>query len=457
MSSPQTQAKNQEQKQDKASLDRFVDAFQPVLKHVNLHRFLWLFTLVCAFIAWNRGLMLLYGLVAFLLAVLFVSYLYRFLNLKNINITSHFPDSIEAGNAFDASYELTASGTRHFVDIAQSWVNTTQSKLSLPKQDDTENELHLFLVRFKKWCSLNKSVLFNHRGVYVSDTYQLTSAYPLGIVESKKTLNVPTQTLHVLPETFPVSHIPLMTSDQSSQGSMTSQAKGSMDEFSGIRRYRKGDGFNMIHWPTTAKQASRGQPWVAKDFDSLDSPNMLIVINQLGIRDHDSFEMMLSIASSVAQHMSQQGFPVTIYGVQHEATGIDTTESAESITDADRLEHLLEHAWHIKLQPLETYITENLKQLASTQWVNTSIQPSGYQELITNAIANVPQANVVMTFSRHSLSFAGNKTHLDVNLRPNQPLSKQLTNQGCQYMINPDSPLSDVSRLFTDGSGGVSP
>lgn len=384
--------------------------------------------------------MLLYGLVAFLLAVLLVSYLYRFINLKHIGIISHFPVSMEAGSACDATYELIASGTRHFVDMHQSWANTI-----LPVDSDfSETKLHIFVVRFKQHCELTKSVLFAHRGVYVSEQYQLTSAYPLGLVEAKKTLSMPAQTLHVLPETFPVSHIPLMTSDQSSQGSMTSQAKGSMDEFSGIRRYRRGDSFNMIHWQTTAKQASRGQPWVAKDFDSLDSPNMLIVLNQLDIHDHDSFEMMLSIASSVAQHMSVQGFPVTIYGVEHAQP-----EQLES-SPINELEQLLEQVWHIKLQPLESYINENLKQLASTHWLAKPLtQTNGYQALINNAIANVPAANVVLTFGRHPTLLSGDKTHLDVNLRGSQSLSKETTHQGCRYNINPEKTLGEISQLFT--------
>ena len=68
-------------------LDALIVALEPVLRHFNLHRFLWLFTVVCALIAWNRGLALLWGMVAFLLAALLLSWGMCWLALRGVTTT----------------------------------------------------------------------------------------------------------------------------------------------------------------------------------------------------------------------------------------------------------------------------------------------------------------------------------------------------------------------------------
>lgn len=436
-------------------LDAWVLSLQPVLRHINLHRFLWGFTLVCAYIAWNRGLMLLYGLVAFLLAVLLVSHAYRLVNLKSIHITRQVPCIIEAGTAADFIYQLSSRGAKHFVTIIDNWLPVSASQsdsasyaaahstaknanatIQTTTQATARNAVRLFVVRFKQQHEAVQSHVCHARGVYRSDTLQLASAYPLGIIDSHHTQDVSKETLHVLPETFTIQTLPALFSNQTGQGQMHSQRQGSMDELAGVRRYRRGDAFNAIHWPTTAKQISRGQPWVAKNFDSTDSPQGLILLNQF-ITEPATFELMLSIASSIAQHMSHAGFPVMLCG--------------------QRTQH--QH-WQTALLPHEQHLFDNLKPLAAITRlptpVNANEQP--YHSFISNMLASHTHANLVVTFSSDTLSLADqHRTHLEIRIDASLLTLKQPTPQGMCYHIHPQTSLTEVARLFADAPASAHP
>lgn len=455
---------------EKAQLDQFVEDLTPLLKYINLHRFLWGFTLVCAFIAWNRGLMLLYALVAFLLAVLLVSHIYRFFNLRNIDIKRTLPHIVKARESFDISYQINTRGHKHFISLEErfislehlAFVSDTDLNVDIVSTDIQPNSsaVHnqLFITHVHKQASMSVLASAPKRGVYLSNAIAMSCAYPLGIIESEKIQALEPKKMYVLPPTFPIASLDFPLGNEARTGSMVSEQKGSMDDFTGLRQYRKGDPLKLVHWSASAKQISQNRPWLSKNFDSTDSPAFLIMLNQFSCR-YDSFETMLILCASLAQYASQAGLPCIIMG-------IDVYQDKQS---KDQKE--LNQPWHISMTPFEHFIDENLLKLASLTWLKNnatyqstrknakkplsqSFMIASYQDLIHAGIARFAhsnQANVMITFDQFEHQIPSNQlSHIscvfkETGIKNNL---RQRTRQGDVYHIDPTSNLMDLALLF---------
>lgn len=465
-----------------SQLNTLVVKLQPVLKHINMHRFLWAFTGVCAFIAWNRGLMLLYALVAFLLAVLLVSYVYRFFNLRHIRIQRELPHLVTAGEAFQASYQVTVKGHKHFLEIIENYTrqhaaHTTDHAHQHPQRLTQP----LFFTHIKHHATISIEKRFHQRGVYISDHVLLCCAYPLGLLHQQKKQAIRTHKLYVLPATFAMQQLDSSISNTSNMGQMTSQSQGVGEELTGLRQYQRGDPLKLVHWSATAKQMSQNQPWLSKQLDSQSKPSLLLVINQFQCRGQ-AFETMLSIVASLAQFASEHSYPCVILGV-------------ETHTHQNKKPTI--GTWHISVPAQDKHLKHNLVKLAKIhpiyQPANTPFNPqttpekptskkptlekhskphthdtvSSYQDLLAQGLAQFALANTIVTFSPFSpfSPFSVQLptqalTHLAMCIKTgnSQPhtstanaltLSKQKQDNCYHYQIDADAPLPQVATLFT--------
>ncbi len=340
-------------------LNRLVDQLKPVLKHINLHRFVWGLTTISAFIAWNRGLAFLYALVAFLLAALVLSYLLSYLNLKNISIKRNLKDIAEAGQSIDISYQLSSPGTRHFLQIKELF----EIDLSLTTT---------FISHHHKLTKIFSSHTIKQRGLYPLEQIELSCGYPLGVFIRKKKVATSLQQLIIVPQMFHISNLPEIESLHTSDGSIRSRHEGSQDEFAGLREYQRGDSLKNIHWPVTAKQISKSLPWQVKTFETHDQPVILIILNQQDIKGK-VFEYMLSIAASIAKHATRKGFRVHLSGMQN---------------------HTL---W-------STDIPSNSKNFLYDIQCMASLQPSQghYSDTVNNALSQHNKSNLAVVFSSNN-------------------------------------------------------
>ncbi|WP_227428785.1 DUF58 domain-containing protein [Psychrobacter sp. I-STPA6b] len=457
-------------------LDELVAQLEPVLKHINLHRFLWGFIVVCAFIAWNRGLMLLYALVAFLLAVMLVSYGFYFINLKGLSLRANLPhDNVLAGEDFAVTVSLQSQWTKHFLAIYLPMIKEYQDprlaqlnkadnsqSISQPISQSVQTTFRLFILRSQHTQSF-ECIGQLPRGVYRLSTVQISCAYPLGIVSTQQSFDIDgfifdgadegsNNKVYVLPRWFSVANLPNHWANSVGVGNLPSRHKGQHDEFADVRPYRRGDAFKTVHWGASARQVSRGQDLVVKEFDALDKPRILILLNQFDIREPQAFDTMISIALSMGHHLSGQGFGVHLLGFDapfHSLTDywqIQLTEQTHPTSDVLR-----------KLAEIDGFYL--MTTMATGNSLNSSNnQNNNYGAFISTALNKFSQSNLLISFYAHTpiTNSAGSTAshahcqhcHIYLDKTTQQNHYQQLSDNLSVYRIQPNSTLEQLAQVF---------
>lgn len=328
-------------------------------RHLNFHRVLWALTLVTFFIAWNRGLALLYGLFSLLAALLVISYLSPKWQLRNIHVKRNINAEYTAGRPGSITYELEVKGTRYHVELIDSL-------------EFVENrELRFFFGQISRRASCQ--IRFNclQRGCYRIESIQLASAYPFGIVRFTTPIQTESLEILVFPKVFALSRIPMpLTADATTWGEVCIPQKGGRDEFTAVREYVHGDELSRIHWPVSA----RHQNLTVKEYEKTDRPSLLIVLNcsrkfHIGRGHQTTFEWAVSIAASMIRFACREGMPCFL------------------VARSDRLRELTIQAYSAELYTLYEFLAR----------LNCD-SALAYHPVVEQAHRQFPQANLITTF-----------------------------------------------------------
>lgn len=264
---------------------------------VNFHRVLWFLNLVCFFIAWNRGLALLYGLFSLLMALLLISYLMPGWQLRHIRVRRRHPGDFTAGAPGSITYYLSTNGTRYHVDLAETL------------EFAAEDEQHFFFDKLSGRTSCTLQFTCRQRGCFRLGDIRLSSAYPFGIVAFSRRISGDAGEVLVFPRIIEFSSLPVpLVADTTTWGQVFIPQKGGRDEFTAVREYVPGDELNRIHWPVSARHRSL----MVKEYEKTDRPAMLIVLDcrknfNVGKDSRTTFEYAVSIAASMIRCASRQG------------------------------------------------------------------------------------------------------------------------------------------------------
>lgn len=273
--------------------------------HINVHRFLWLLALTCFFIAWNRGIALLYGLLALVLAVLLASWLQPWLTLRGIGIRRRVVGPVQAGRAFVIHYEVEAPRPRYHLLLHDA----------LPDQEESAQEQSHFLPSVHGHSVFDVQACCHLRGIYSLNQVVLSSGWPFGFVHLKRTIQTPTCELTVMPATFPIEHFPSLTSDLASQDGYCATTRPDLQtDFAGVREYRHGDSLKHIHWAASA----RHEDLIVREYESHDRPHLLVVLDaqatsNIGEPPVSTFEYAVSIAASLIEYATEQQWGLHLY------------------------------------------------------------------------------------------------------------------------------------------------
>lgn len=285
--------------------------FRWLKNHFNMHRFLWLLVVVSSFIAWNRGLALLYGISALILAVLCLSYIYPTLFLRNISIKRKQRTVVSAGQHFKLVYTIKAERQLLYMELCE------QLPFNISKPS-----LHYFLPVVAANYQFEVDVECELRGEFKLDSLSLESSYPFGVYSRHKKIKTDGALIIVLPKTFPIHQFTFfLNSRQGRDGDIQSSKSGSCNEFSGLREYRYGDSLKNIHWASTA----RHQQLMTKEYESYDRPTMLIVLDQhknsdVGNLPETTFEYAVQIVASVIEYAIENQIGVHVFGQGQQET-----------------------------------------------------------------------------------------------------------------------------------------
>jgi uncharacterized protein (DUF58 family) len=269
---------------------------------INFHHMLWALTAISLFIAWNRGLALLYGLFSMLAALLLISYVMPGRQLRNIRVMRRSPRDFTVGRPGDITYYLTTAGTRYHVELAESL-----EFAETPEQ-------RFFFNKIYKYTTCKLRFRCRQRGCYRLGELRLVSAYPFGIVPFTRRIAVEPLEILVFPRVFELSRLPdPLMADVSFSGDLCRPQKGGRDEYTAIREYHPGDDLNRIHWPVSA----RHQNLMVREYERTSRPQLLIVLDgsrkfNVGRGPEATFEFAVSIAASMVRRANQDGISCSV-------------------------------------------------------------------------------------------------------------------------------------------------
>ncbi len=263
---------------------------------VTLHRVLWILTLACFLIAWNRGLALLYGVFSLSLALLLISQVMPRWQLRGIQVTRIFPQILSAGEEIEVVYRLNAHGHRYHTRIIDDIPFADEPASGfVPVWEHT----HETAIRF---CC-------ERRGVFTLDPLKLTSAYPFGILSHEQRLSSQSEPIRVLPRLYELGELPTpFQANLNSDGDLPIPQRGGQEQFLSIREYVHGDSLRHIHWRASARQ----QRLVVKEYERNDRPLLLVALDcraafNQGEDTRTTFEYAISLAASMIRQATREG------------------------------------------------------------------------------------------------------------------------------------------------------
>ncbi len=276
---------------------RFKALLEPLRKHVTPYRFCWLLAAVSFLIAWNRGIALLYAIVALTLAALLLSHLLSWSNMRGLRVVRESLQAHAPGDTPLLRYRLSAPGRRHFLLIDEPQLATVADTL---------------VTQFDRGIVVERELDGLHRGVYPLGSLRVSTGYPFGLFTRASDVSQRAQEIVVYPRLHEIPRLPQAgTRAQSADDEAVAQRRRGWEEFAGIREQRPGESLKHIHWRASARQ----NRLMVKEYETLDMPGLLIVLPQqpgfeCGTAPDSCFEYAVEIAVSLVRAACRTGHPV---------------------------------------------------------------------------------------------------------------------------------------------------
>jgi len=280
-----------------------------LLARLNLRIALVALTGLLFLVAWNRGIALLYGLFALLLATVVVAYLAPRYNLYGIFARRHHPPRAHEGDKVEVEVVLANRWpvARYMLEVVD-W---------MPFAAEAEQRPMSFVPSLRRSQRLRLAVRCDCRGVHSVGPLRLQSAYPLGVHRAEREVPDSTSEILVYPAIFPIARLSLLgTSHLPTVGAMRARRVGGNDEFVGVREYRRGDPPRHIHWSASARHGAL----VVREHESLHRPEVCILLDlhraaNCGVGKHSTLEYAVKIAASIAAFALDEGHEVRLVGL----------------------------------------------------------------------------------------------------------------------------------------------
>lgn len=252
-------------------------------RHINLHRVIWLLSVIVLFAAWNRGIALMYGLFSLLLAILLLSYVFPFFQLRKLFLALHCKENLQVGESGQLVLTINTTGRRYHLSVAL-------------RHPIIELGERVFIDYVDRHCKVLLPVESRMRGVYQITSIQLTLSYPFGIFSVTRSIPVAEQEVLVLPKAAELGVLrDLHITHSVFSGSDSSERKGGQGEFLSLRDWVAGDDIRHVDWKSTARR----QQMVIKEFSQEDREEWNIIFNA-----HSDFVQGEAMNSSLEKTIS---------------------------------------------------------------------------------------------------------------------------------------------------------
>ena len=277
------------------------------LLKLKLNWFLAALAAILLLVAWNRGIALLYGLVALIVATLIVAWIAPRCNLLGVTASRSTPSTAVEDSKVNITLNISSSGwlSRYLIEV-WDWIPFCT--------EDKQNSM-TFVPTLAGELSIKTPVYCDLRGVHKLGPLAVKTGFPLGI--SRREVEIPDTytTITVYPKPLKIQRLNLGTyrSNQADQA-YVQHSKGH-DEFSGVREYRHGDSMRHIHWRASAKR----NELVVREFHPLTTSHMSVLLDlhrgsEFGSGKHSTLEYAVKIAASLGDYALRHGTPFSLYG-----------------------------------------------------------------------------------------------------------------------------------------------
>lgn len=277
-----------------------------ILAKLNLRIVLLSLVIVLLFIAWNRGIALIYSIFSIVTATFLVTLVIARFNLRGITIKRKLPQTAQEGKDITLGYELSTS--RHIGNRMLEVIDKLPFALQIKQQAMT------FIPMLKGSTTLSLTIGCNRRGRHQLGPITLQSSYPLGINQISETVYDTWAEILVYPGTFPIRNLVLLGAGHLLPTGVSSASKeGGHDIFIGLRDYRHGDSIRHIHWNASARHGKL----VVKENENINKTEVCIVLDlnqksDIGEGIHSTLEYAVKIAASIARFAIENGHIVSL-------------------------------------------------------------------------------------------------------------------------------------------------
>lgn len=268
--------------------------------------------LLCAMalIAWNRGLALLYGMVAALLAFILLSAILPWIYLRRLHLAFEQPISVHAGQTQAIHLHINTQKNKKIYGI-----QFTPAMASVATFYDSAQPTQC-LTYAAGQALITFNITPTQRGCFHLQHVKLTCAYPFGLITIHKNILATPCLQTVYPKLLNIKHLPpSWLHGAVSLGEQMHRNPQGYDLFVGLRQYRTGDNYRHIDWRATARSGDI----TLREFEQLEQPCVSLVINaddtfNIGHGQINALEHSLSLAASIAKHCLMQGITVNATG-----------------------------------------------------------------------------------------------------------------------------------------------
>jgi len=258
-----------------------------------------LLTLGVGIAALNTGNNLLYMVLAMMLSLIVVSGILSEQSVKKIAVSRALPRTIHAQAPF-------------WIDLRVTNLKKFFPSFSLMVEDVADGRVtvgshYVLKIPARQTVIVGYRGRFSTRGHHVFTGFRLVTRYPFGLFIKTRDIRFEREILvypRILPDRFQEISNP---SDQTVRHTVLKRA--SEGDFMGLRDYRVGDDFRLIHWKSSAKCSNL----MVREFQTDEADHVVLVLDRVLPHDttgnpQDIFETAVSIAATMILELDREGF-----------------------------------------------------------------------------------------------------------------------------------------------------
>jgi uncharacterized protein (DUF58 family) len=252
----------------------------------------------------NTQANLLFGVFGLMVGILLVSFVISRLVLRKLRVRRVLPDHGVVGRMMPVTYE--------FRNDKRFWPSLSVGVAEIDGADGFVRQPRCYLLHAAAGtvASVPGEWFPKRRGVHHLERYQLTTSFPFGFVK-RATNRRDKDTVLVLPPIGEVSQRLLaMCRSAENTGASMRPRPGGMDEFYGVREFRRGENPRLIYW----KRSARTGVLVTREMTQVAPPRLLLAVDTFASdrtpEEHARIERAIAMSGSLASMALDQGMSV---------------------------------------------------------------------------------------------------------------------------------------------------